>query len=221
MVKEKIGLFGGTFNPIHLGHLRAAGIIRQAFSLSKILFIPSYIPPHKAALDMAPPADRLRMVELAVEGQAGFLACDIEVEAQETSYSILTLKKIKKIYPRALLFFILGVDAFLEIDSWREYERVLAQCAFIVISRPGHDLDKARDVLGGRYREDMCRLSSEEPIEEVRLSSYKIFLFTLDALEISSTEIRRRVKCGESLRGFVSSAVEDYIREKRLYLWQK
>jgi nicotinate-nucleotide adenylyltransferase len=221
MDKERIGLFGGTFNPIHRGHLRAAGIVRQVFALNNVLFIPSYIPPHKATLDMAPPRDRLRMVELAVEGHPGFTACAVEVEAEEKSYSVMTLEKIKKIYPRALLFFILGVDAFLEIDTWREYERVLAQCSFIVISRPGHVLDRARDVLGGRYREETYELSSKEPIEEVRLSSSKIFLLTLDALDISSTEIRRRVRSGESLKGLVSGAVEDYIGEKRLYLWQK
>ncbi len=132
----------------------------------------------------------------------------------------MTLEKIKRIYPRALLFFILGVDAFLEIDTWRDYERVLAQCAFIVISRPGYDLTKARDVLGENYRQNIWEFTPQEPIEEAHLSSYKIFLLTLAALDISSTEIRRRVRGGEPLGKLVPRAVEAYIGEERLYLWQ-
>lgn len=215
--KEKIGLFGGTFNPIHLGHLRAARIVQEAFSLSQVLFIPSYIPPHKVTLDIASPQNRLKMVELALAGNSRFKPCAIEVEAREKSYSVLTLEKIKKIHPGSSLFFILGVDAFLEIETWKEYERVLSQCSFVVISRPGYDLDRARDVLGRRFHKEMYAVSSDEPLEERLFLSFRIFLLKIDALDVSSTEVRRRIKNGDSLEGLIPQEVEAYIREKGLY----
>src|SRR5512139_4006363 len=146
---ETIGLFGGTFDPIHLGHLRAAAEVRRKAGLERVLFIPSYLPPHKASGAVASAADRLRMVELVCRRRSGFEASGIEVAAREKSYSILTLRKVRAQAPRARLFFILGVDAFLDIRTWHQYRRVLKECLFIVTGRPGFDLDRARDVLGG------------------------------------------------------------------------
>ena len=215
--KERIGLFGGTFNPIHSGHLRAAEIVQETFSLSQVLFIPSYIPPHKVTQEIASPQDRLMMVELALAGNARFKPCAIEVEAREKSYSILTLEKIKRIYRGSSIFFILGVDSFLEIETWREYERVLSQCSFVVISRPGYELDRARDILGGKYQKEMYLVPSDKPLEERLLQTFKILLLRIDALDVSSTEVRRRIKNGDSLEGFIPREVEAYIKEKGLY----
>jgi nicotinate-nucleotide adenylyltransferase len=215
--EERIGLFGGTFNPIHLGHLRAARTVEEAFSLGQVLFIPSYIPPHKAAVDIASPEDRLKMVELAVAGIPRFRASALEVEARERSYSILTLEKIKTVFPGSPIFFILGADAFLEIETWRDYERVLFQCSFIVISRPGYEVERARDVLGGRFREETFAVPPEGGLDNRTLGTFRIFLLKIDALDISSTEIRKRVKSGGSLEGLVPPEVEAYMRRKRLY----
>ena len=214
---ETIGLFGGTFDPIHLGHLRAAKEVRRLARLDRILFIPSFLPPHKASGTGASPTDRLRMVELACRGRKGFEASPVEVEAGEKSYSILTLRKIRALSPDARLFFILGVDAFLDIGTWREYKRVLEECQFVVMGRPGFDLDRARGVLGGKLRDAIGPLAGGEGVGGPLPPRTRIFLLPIRALDISSTAIRERFRRGETLDGLVPGAVDAYIREHQLY----
>lgn len=218
MRKERIGLLGGTFNPVHTGHLRAAAEVLKRFRLNRLLFIPSYVPPHKTNDDIASARDRMRMVELALRGRTNLVASAIEVRAGGTSYSILTLKKIKKLYPGAWIFFVLGVDAFLEIETWREWRRVLEQCLFIVMTRPGYRLSAAKAVLGTPFQDKILDVPPAAGIRESWFSAYRVFCVPIRALDISSTEIRRRIRRGEPLRGFVPPAVERYIKEHRLYL---
>jgi nicotinate-nucleotide adenylyltransferase len=214
---ETIGLFGGTFDPIHLGHLRAAAEVRRLTRLDRILFIPSFLPPHKAPGASASPADRLRMVELACRRRVGFEASPIEVEAREKSYSILTLRKVRARTPGARLFFILGVDAFLEIGTWREYEKVLEECCFIVMGRPGFELERAGDVLGGRLREAMGPLSAAGSLSGPAAPRARIILVAIRALDVSSTIVRDRIRRGKPLDGLVPRSVVAYIREHQLY----
>jgi len=214
---ETIGIFGGTFDPIHLGHLRAAQEVRRRAGLDRILFIPSFLPPHKTPGTGASPADRLRMVELACRGRKGFEASPIEVEAGEKSYSILTLRKIRALSPAARLFFILGVDAFLDFGTWREYERVLEECLFVVMGRPGFELDRAQGVLGGKLRDVMGPLAGGGGVGGPLTPRTRIFLLPIRALDISSTAIRDRVRRGETLDGLVPGPVDVYIREHQLY----
>jgi len=220
MEKTRIGIFGGTFNPIHSGHIRAAEIVQKRFPLDKVLFIPSYIPPHKESVDIASPMHRLKMVELACASYPRFIPSSIEIEAKEKSYLIITLEKIEKLYPEAWLFFILGIDAFLEIETWKEYEELLNRCFFIVVSRQGYRLKEAKDVLEELYRERMYEFSESDETGEIKeelFSSCQIFLLPIDSLNIASTEIRRRAKKGISVKGMVPEAVEVYIKEKKLY----
>jgi nicotinate-nucleotide adenylyltransferase len=217
MDKERIGLLGGTFNPVHEGHLRAALEVQRKFNFHKILFIPSYIPPHKQTTEIASPEDRYAMVELAVRGFPGFLASSIEIEAKEKSYSIITLNKVKKMYQNAWIFFILGFDAFLEIETWRSYERVLEQCHFIVTSRPGYPLAKAKNVLPENYDDKIISLGESGSVGEDLIEKFRIFLLPIRALDVSSTEIRRKIRQGQSVKGFVPEAVEVYIKRKKLY----
>ncbi len=216
-MKERIGIFGGTFNPIHVGHVKACLEVQKVFSLKKILFIPSYIPPHKGSSDIAAPSHRMKMVELAVAPYPQFIPSSIEIEAKGKSYSILTLAKLKERYPDAWIFFILGVDAFLEIDTWKDYEKVLEQCHFIVISRPGYRLEDAEHILGGKYKNWIHRLSGQEEISDQILSDYKIFLLSISALDLASQEVRKRIKNGKSITGQVAESVEAYINENKLY----
>jgi nicotinate-nucleotide adenylyltransferase len=216
-MKERIGLFGGTFDPIHCGHIRAAGEVLKRFSLDKVLFIPSFIPPHKGRTGIAPACDRLRMVELACREEPRFAASSIEVDAGEKSYSIITLEKVKRIYPGAWTFFVLGVDAFLEIETWRDHERVLEECLFIVMTRPGYRLEQADRVLGGLCGEKVHHVSKSEKIGEDLFGARRIFFLPIPALDISSTEVRRRIKTGETINGLVPEAVGDYIRSHYLY----
>lgn len=217
MKKERTGLFGGTFNPIHSGHIRAAEIVQKRLSLEKILFVPSYIPPHKDSEEIASPSHRLRMVELALRPHSHFVPSSIEVDAQEKSYSVITLGKIKKLYPNTQVFFILGIDAFLEIDTWKNYDKVLEQCFFAVISRPGFRLKEAEKTLKEIPGKDICELSESEILDDDKLLSYRVFLLQIDALDIASTDIRKRVKRGESIQTMVPDEVEAYIKENNLY----
>jgi nicotinate-nucleotide adenylyltransferase len=216
-MKKRIGVFGGTFNPIHLGHVEACLEVQKVFELGQILFIPSYIPPHKGSSDIAAPSDRLKMVELAVAKYPQFVPSPIEIDAKGKSYSVLTISKLKEHYPNAWIFFILGVDAFLEIETWREYEKVLEQCHFIVISRPGYHLEDAEHVLGEEYRRWIHRVSSQQDMKDELFERYKIFLLSVSALDLSSKEVRKRRKNRKSITGWVAESVENYIITNELY----
>jgi nicotinate-nucleotide adenylyltransferase len=214
---ETLGLFGGTFDPIHLGHLRAAAEVRRRTGIGRILFIPSYRPPHKATGGTAPAADRLRMVEIACRRRPGFEASPIEVEARGKSYSILTLRRIKALRTKARLFFIVGVDAFLDIGTWREYKKVLAESYFLVIGRPGFDLERARAVLGGRRRRSIGPLEEAGDLTGPAPPRTRIILTAIRALDVSSTAVRDRIRRGRSLEGYVPRGVAAYIEERHLY----
>jgi nicotinate-nucleotide adenylyltransferase len=216
-MKERVGLFGGTFDPVHCGHILAAGEVLKRFSLDKVLFIPSFIPPHKERTEIAPARDRLRMVELACREEPRFAASSIEVDAREKSYSIITLEKVKRIYPGAWTFFILGADAFLEIETWRDHERLIDECLFIVMTRPGYRLDQADRALGGSLGEKVHHVSETEKIGEDMFGTRRIFFLPIQALDISSTEVRRKIRTGETIEGLVPDAVGDYIRSHHLY----
>ncbi|MFC2165467.1 nicotinate-nucleotide adenylyltransferase [Acidobacteriota bacterium] len=215
--QEKIGLFGGTFNPIHLGHIKAAEIVAKRFLLDKLFFIPSYIPPHKESVKIASPRHRLRMVELAVESFPHFIPSSIEIDAGGKSYSIVTLKKIKAQYPEARMLFLLGVDAFLEIETWRDYENVLEQCSFIIMSRPQFHLEDAHEVLSKKYNQRIVALSGDNAPVNIEESDNLIFLAQIHALDISSTEVRERVMRNQSIQDLVPESVEHYIKERGLY----
>lgn len=197
MEKKRIGLFGGTFNPIHCGHVKAAESVQNIFFLDRILFIPSYLPPHKESVDVASAAHRLKMVELALASFDRFFPSSVEIDARGTSYSILTLNKIKEMFPQTEVFFLLGIDAFLEIETWKDYEDVLEQCSFVVMSRPGFRLSEAKDILTEKY---------------------KIYFLSINTLDISSSEVRERIRKNQSIEGLVPENVENYIKERRLYL---
>ena len=116
-----------------------------------------------------------------------------------------------------MVFFVLGIDAFLEIDTWKEHENVLKQCHFVVVSRPGYDLGSAKETLGEKYQERIVEISESASVEEGIHASFKMFLFPMESLDIASTEIRRRIREGESIKGMVPETVETYIQENNLY----
>jgi nicotinate-nucleotide adenylyltransferase len=217
-VTERIGLFGGTFDPVHCGHLRAAAEVLGAFALDRVLFIPSFIPPHKERPGIAPAGDRLEMVRLACREEPRFSASSIEVDAGERSYSIITVGKIRQLYPGAWIFFILGADAFIEIGTWREHEKLLRECMFIVMARPGTGLDEARRVVGEEDIRLIREVPAGGPVDAALFGKVRVFFLTIRALDISSTGIRERAAAGRPLEGLVPASVEDYIRARHLYL---
>jgi nicotinate-nucleotide adenylyltransferase len=139
------------------------------------------------------------------------------VEARERSYSILTLRKLRRLYPGARLYFILGVDAFLDIGTWHQHEKVLAECRFIVTGRPGFDLERARGVLGGRLQGKIGPLAGAGDLGGVLPPRFRILVAAIRALDISSTAVREKARRGRSLEGLVPRAVAAYIHERQLY----
>lgn len=220
-ITKKIGLFGGTFDPIHRGHVKAAEDVQRSFSFDRILFIPSYIPPHKEYEDVASAEHRLKMVELALSSHDRFFPSSIEIDARGKSYSIVTLNRIREMFSQTEAFFLLGIDAFLDIETWKDYEDVLEQCSFVVMSRPGFRLEDAKKVLPDRYNQRIVEVSGTLREESERKSVHRIYLLSITPLDISSSEVRDRVGKGQSIEGMVPESVANYIKEKRLYLRKK
>jgi nicotinate-nucleotide adenylyltransferase len=217
-IERRLGFFGGTFNPIHRGHIIAAAEVRKRFSLERILFVPSFIPPHKTTREIASAEERMAMVEIALRRHTRLVPSAIEIEAGGTSYSIRTLERLRDLYPGTRIFFLLGVDAFLEIETWREWKRVLETCFFIVMNRPGCRLDAAARVLGPEFEDKITDVRASARIAETWFSRYRIFLLPIRAADISSTDIRNRIREGASIKGLVPPGVAEYIRAKGLYL---
>jgi nicotinate-nucleotide adenylyltransferase len=192
----KVCLFGGTFDPPHLGHLQIAGFIRDELGIERILFIPAWIAPHKVSHQAAAAEHRLAMLRLAVQGRRGFEVSEMEIRRQDVSYSIDTIRQMKK--DLALdsedLFFLIGADSLLELPTWRLPEHILAESRVLVAVRPGFDTDKIPNNL-----RDSVELLTNPPIK------------------ISSSQIRRRVKTGQSIDDLVPDSVVTYIRQNDLY----
>jgi len=220
----KIGLFGGTFNPIHFGHLRAALEVKEGFGLDQVLLIPAAIPPHKDCGALAAAADRLRMIELAAEGEPGIAASDVEIRRGGSSYTIDTVRQFRSELPAgAALYLIAGLDAFLEIDTWKSFRELLALVPVIVISRPD-----ASDRSAGSDREAVARLFRSRISSRCTLSGDPagfsaegvrgVTVFPVTALDVSSSRIRDLAAAGRSLRFLVPEKVRHYIQAKGLYL---
>ncbi|PKQ28429.1 MAG: nicotinic acid mononucleotide adenylyltransferase [Candidatus Anoxymicrobium japonicum] len=192
---------GGTFDPIHIGHLMVAEEARFRFGLDRVIFVPSARPPHKADIPNSPPLDRKRMVELAINGNPFLEMSEIELDREGPSYTIDTLRELRRINGEdAELYFIIGADAMSEILTWKEPEDVLAESEFIVATRPGCSLDRLRDAL---------------PAGADAMKS--VYCMEIPALAISSTDIRSRVHDGRPFRYLVPDAVLEYIKANGLY----
>lgn len=207
----RLGLFGGTFDPIHRGHLDVAHAARLALGLDAVWLIPSRLPPHRAQ-PHASAAHRFAMVCLAVQDQDGLLACDVEIEAPGPSYTIDTLHRLER---RGLnlrsTFFILGADAFRDIAAWKEYPRVLDRSHFVAVSRPGLAAPALPKVLPGLARR-MVSCPCELPPQP------SILLVDAETSPISSTDVRRARAAGRPLDDILPPSVASHILRHDLYL---
>lgn len=185
----RVGLLGGTFDPIHLGHLRAAENAREALALERVAFVPAAQPPHRTA-PASSARDRFTMVALATAGHAGFFASDAELDREGPSYTVDTLRAWRALRPADELVLVVGSDAFLEMGSWREAETLFALCTVAVVARAGEVLPPG-------------------PGPAVPVTG--------PGLPVSSTEIRRRVAAGQSVRYLVPEAVAEFIEKRGLY----
>jgi nicotinate-nucleotide adenylyltransferase len=211
----RVGILGGSFNPVHIGHLRVAEEVREGLTLDRILFVPASLPPHKVGRNLAAPEHRLAMVRLAVRGNRYFTASDLELARPGRSYSVDTLRSLQQAHPSWELFFILGVDAFAEIDTWKEYETLFHLADFVVVSRPGFPAENLLAILPVAAREHFWYAADRSTLHH--RSGHRVRLRTVTALDISATAIRERVARGESIRYLVPDAVERYIRTHNLY----
>lgn len=191
VILKRIGIFGGAFNPIHLGHLAVAQAAQEKFKLDKVIFIPSCQSPHKTAGFPVSAENRLRMVRLAIAGNPLFGISDVEIARGGKSYTVDTIKHFRKIFPVPVkLYFIVGEDSFLQLKAWKSIDEILTLAACIVVNRPGYT---------------------------VFVSGLKHVTATMPGIDISSSFLRQRLTQEKSVRYLVPESVFKYIEKKRLY----
>ena len=197
----KIGIMGGTFDPIHLGHLATAESVRELFVLDEILFIPAARPPHKLARHVTDEHHRLAMTTLATHSNKFFRVSDMELKRTGLSYTLDTMNELHEQFGTTTeLFFIIGADSLVDLSKWHEAKKLVERSHFIATTRPGVDVDFSAT-------EKFFGSAASEHIHRV----------TTPAIEISSTEIRERVKSGRSIKYLVPEVVEEYILREELY----
>lgn len=197
-----IGLMGGTFDPIHMGHLVTAEEARQQFDLDYVIFVPTGIPPHKEKEAVSLPEHRYLMTSLAVMSNPSFFVSRIEIDQKTPTYTIDTVRHFSfGKDPGPEVFFITGADAILEIFTWKDYEELLELCTFIAVSRPGYSLD--------HFHETLDRSCPE--------LKQKVHLLEIPALAVSSTFIRERVALSKTIKYLTPEPVEQYIKKHGLY----
>jgi nicotinate-nucleotide adenylyltransferase len=213
---------GGAFNPVHLGHLRAAEEMAARYGLGAVCFVPSSVPPHKGAEGLAPFADRLAMVELAIRGRPGFHASDMESRLPGPSYTVNTLKAFRgALASGSELWFLAGFDSFQNVGLWRSARELFSLATFAVNIRPGarRNSPGSRPRLEGILRTLLGALPAWDPELEAFVPEglLPVHFFEGSQLAISSTDLRRRIAAGESVRYLVPDPVLDYLAETGLY----
>ncbi|MDD5595321.1 MAG: nicotinate-nucleotide adenylyltransferase [Candidatus Omnitrophica bacterium] len=186
----KIGILGGTFNPIHLGHLILAEEVREKLGLDKVIFVPTFLPPHKDNSDIAQAIDRLKMIEIAIKANKYFIVSDVEIKRNGRSYTIDTINALKKVYANDELYFITGSDLLKYLEEWKDLNEIIKMVKFVVATRPGYPLEK--------------------------IPSY-ISTVAIRAVDISAFEIRSCIKQNTSFRYLVPDGVFKYITKRKLY----
>ncbi|HEX5041447.1 MAG TPA: nicotinate-nucleotide adenylyltransferase [Candidatus Polarisedimenticolaceae bacterium] len=217
------GVLGGTFDPVHLGHLHAARCVRLAFALPEVVLVPAAIPPHKGRPGLAPAAHRLAMVRLAAREEAWLTVSTAELDRGGVSYTIDTLTAMRHARPDATPLFILGVDAFLELRTWREPEALVHRFDLVVVDRPGSSLP------AGAPDPELASLLQAVPFSPAAGRAFlgaprppegRVFRLEIPPCEISSSEVRRCVARGAPLDLLVPPAVARYIQDQGLYVME-
>jgi len=186
----KIGILGGTFNPIHLGHLILAEEVREKLGLDKVIFVPTFLPPHKDNSDIAQAIDRLKMIRIAIRANKCFIVSDIEIKRNGRSYTIDTISALKKVYSNDELYFITGSDLLKYLEEWKDLNEIIKMVKFVVATRPGYPLEK--------------------------IPAY-ISTVAIRAVDISAFEIRSCIRHNTSFRYLVPDGVFKYITKRKLY----
>jgi nicotinate-nucleotide adenylyltransferase len=208
----RVGILGGTFDPIHTGHVDLGHAAQRRLGLSQVIVIPSHIPPHRPQ-PVASSFHRFAMVALAVAGRAGWQASDLELGLDGPSYTTDTIRHFHdRGYSAAELFFMIGADAFAEIATWKDYPNLLERTQFAVVSRPGCPVDGLPDRLP-----QLASRMTRAPDASLPQDRPMIFLIDAPTAEVSSTAIRQRCAAGASIAGMVAAPVQQHIEQHGLY----
>lgn len=227
--EQRIALYGGTFDPVHAGHLAVAQNIASLFALTEVLFIPAHVAPHKRERSISPPLKRYAMLALATQEDARFRISTVELDAPERPYTVNTLARFAENSGAhrqdggARLFFVMGADSWLEITTWREWERVIEMTNHVVVTRPGYELSAAH--VSARVRDLIVDVRGADARQVARVldenrDSKRIYLTDAATVDVSATQIRRAAREAEEgfeLAALVPSPVAAYIRKYRLY----
>lgn len=220
----RIGLFGGTFNPIHYGHLRAALETRDAFNLDQVLMIPSARPPHKSEKQTAPGVHRLAMVRLAIESTAGLGLSEVEFGRKGPSYTVETIEQLQEAYSETVkLSLIIGLDAFKEYDTWYRFRDLFKIVPIIVLLRPGNNVytvSQASKVVEKHLHSSISdQYHYEAPTARfIHDRFHPVHLLEVTRLDISSSRIREMIKAKKSIRFLLPERVSHYIKRQGLYI---
>lgn len=193
----KVGIYGGSFNPPHIAHLVVAESIRDQFALDKILWIPSYLPPHKLHLHLPDAGHRVAMTQLATSSNDTFEVSEIEIDRKGTSFTVDTVKTLVSAHPSDTFFLLLGGDSLVDFMTWRDPDTIVANVELLVYQRPGQSIESS---------EAFSRFTS------------RIHVANAPLLDVSSASIRKRIRAGQSIRHLVPDPVYDYIVEHQLYV---
>lgn len=205
----RLGIFGGTFDPVHYGHLLLAECCREQLGLNELWFVPAAVPPHKQGRDLTPGSQRAEMLELAIAGHAALRVCRHEIDKGGLSYTVDTLAHLHREHPDAELFFLLGADSLRDLPGWREPVRLCELATPVVVGRVGHG---GVEAAGTRDFGPLAEMLSAERITQIRRHQVEMPL-----VELSSSDIRQRVATGRSIRFRTPRAVEQYIAGQQLY----
>ncbi|WP_372678691.1 nicotinate-nucleotide adenylyltransferase [Desulfosarcina sp.] len=219
----RAGIFGGTFNPIHKGHLMVAEQVLHRFFLDRLYIVPCRVPPHKFPAFLAPASERIRMIQLALPADTRYCLSDVEIRRKGRSYTIDTVDHFNtRITPGAVLFLIMGMDAFLEIHTWKSHRRLLEAVQPVVVSRwvdgrmpAGDDVSRMDGYIRSGLSGDYHYLDEQSCWH--RAGKYKIHLLPIQPIDISSSQIRQRIREGKKVGDLVPSKVNAYIEKKELY----
>ncbi len=212
---RRIGILGGTFDPIHCGHIDVGSAARTALQLDRLIVVTSNIPPHRPQ-PLASPYHRFAMTAMAVAGRPGWTVDDLELEVGTPSYTSGTLRQFRdRGYAPSEVFFVIGADAFAEIESWHDYPAILDLAHFVVVSRPGMPVDRLPAQLAALAPRMIPGTEVDAHLRP--RSKLRIFLITATTADVSSTAIRQRVAAGESIAGMVPLAVQQHIEQHGLY----
>lgn len=215
----RTGIFGGTFNPIHLAHLRIAEEVREVCALDRVLFLPAATPPHKTLAEAVAFSHRLAMVEAAIADQPAFRASDLEGRRPGKSFSVHTLEILRREGPKDEFFFIIGMDSFRDIATWHDYQRLFTLANIVVAPRPGLPRSHPQELLPVAIRDQFCYDGAAKILRHA--SGTSLIFLEETYLDISSSRIRQLLVAGRSIRYLVPAAVAAYIDHHGLYQRQE